>query len=173
MPGLLQHMQNQHGILAKEVEEEGSVMAVRKLQFPCRVSGCTTVCSSADSRTTHERCHKETTVDKTCSYCNKVYKWKVDRVGHEKVCESNSNASQKVCKFPGCRVIVSTSGNLRKHERTCAKGKRLQTAAEAEEERLAKEEKRKTKDAKKKKQCWDLTSKTSRKIRCGILPCRQ
>ena len=168
-----QHMRNQHGIVAKEVETEGPVMGVRKPQFPCRMSGCDTVCSSADSRTTHERRHKETPADKTCSYCSKVYKWKVDRVGHEKVCESNPNASQKVCKFPGCGVIVSTSRNLRKHERTCAKGKRLQTAAEAEEERVAKEEKRKTKDAKKKKHRRDLTSKTSRKIRRGILPRRR
>ena len=107
-----QHMHNQHGIVAAEVESEGCVMGIRKPQFPCRVSGCTTVCSSADSRTTHERRHKETTADKTCSYCSKVYRWKVDRVGHEKVCESNPNATQKVCKFPGCGVIVSTSGNL-------------------------------------------------------------
>ncbi len=96
---------------------------------------------------------------KTCSYCSKVYRWKVDRVGHEKVCESNPNATQKVCKFPGCGVIVSTSGNLRKHERTCAKGKWLQTAAEAEAEK--EEKKRKTKDAKKRKARWDVTSKTS------------
>ena len=76
---------------------------------------------------------------------------------------------QKVSKFPGCGVIVSTSRNLRKHERTCARGKRLQTAAEAEKE----EKKRKTKDAKKKKARWDVTSKKSRDIRRGILPHRQ
>ena len=135
-------------------------MGVRKPQFPCRVSGCATVCSSADSRTTHEKRHKETMADKTCTYCSKVYRWKVDHVGHEKVCESNPNATQKVCKFPGCGAVMSTSGNLQKHERTCARGKRLQTAAEAKKE----EKKRKTKDAKKKKACRDVTSKKSRDI---------
>ena len=162
-------MRNQHGIITAEVESEGSVMGIRKPQFLCRVAGCTTVCSSADSRTTHEKRHKETVADKTCTYCSKVYRWKVDRVGHEKVCESNPNAMQKVCKFPGCGVVMSTSGNLQKHERTCARGKRLQTTAEAEKE----EKKRKTKDAKKKKARRDVTSKKSCDIRRGILPCRQ
>ncbi len=166
-----QHMRNQHGVVAVEVESEGPVMGIKKPQFPCRVSGCNTMCSSTDSRTTHERRHKETVSDKTCSYCSKVYRWKVDCVGHEKVCESNPNATQKVCKFPGCGVTVSTSGNLRKHECTCVKGKRLQTTAEAEAEK-EEERKRKTKDAKKKKH-RDATSKTSCDIRRGILPRRR
>ncbi len=50
-----QHMRNQHGVVAAEVESEGPIMGIKKPQFPCRVSGCNTVCSSTDSRTTHEK----------------------------------------------------------------------------------------------------------------------
>ncbi len=107
-----QHMLNQHSLQAKDIDDDVQPKVVPKPKYPCHVAGCATVCSSKNSRTTHECRHQETVGDKTCSYCSKVYCWKVDCVGHEKVCEANPNSLQKVCKFPGCGVVVSTSGNL-------------------------------------------------------------
>ena len=96
-----QHMLNQHSLQAKDVDDDVQPKVVPKLKYPCRVAGCATVCSSKDSRTTHERRHWETVGDKTCSYCSKVYHWKVDRVGHEKVCEANPNSQQKSASSQG------------------------------------------------------------------------
>ncbi len=118
-----QHMLNQHGLQAKDIDDDVQPKVVPKPKYPCHVAGCVTVCSSKDSRMTHKCCHRETVGDKTCSYCSKVYCWKVDHVGHEKVCEADPNSQQKVCKFPGCGVVVSTSGNLRKHDRCAPKEK--------------------------------------------------
>ena len=168
-----QHMLNQHSLQAKDVDDDMQPKVVPKPKYPCHVAGCATVCSSKDSRTTHEHRHWETVGDKTCSYCSKVYRWKVDRVGHEKVCEANPNSQQKVCKFPGCGVVVSTSGNLRKHESTCPKGKRLQTEAEAREEEAAKIKREKKKEKKIKKRRDNAHQKESTSIRCGIMPHRR
>ncbi len=169
-----QHMKNMHGIQAKDVESGDEVKQVEKPHYPCHVTGCTTICSSKDSHTTHEKRHSETVADKTCSYCGRVYKWKVDAVGYKKVCKDNPNHLRKVCKFPGCGVQVSTSGNLRKHESSCLKGKHLQTeGARSKEAAKLRHMKEKDKKEMQKKRRDDQHQKPSAKIRRSILPRRR